>query len=93
MEISVQELKERLEKGEKVNLIDVREEWEFEELRIDGAININLCPCERENIHHSQNITTSYFQDNLSPHLLPGDQPLGRYFYLAGYCGPELVRG
>jgi len=40
-EISVQELKERLEKGEKLNVIDVREEWEYEEFNI-GARNIPL---------------------------------------------------
>lgn len=31
MDITVQELKERLDKGEKINLIDVREEHEFDE--------------------------------------------------------------
>jgi len=40
-EISVQELKNRLEGGEKLNLIDVREEWEYQEFNI-GAENIPL---------------------------------------------------
>ncbi|MFI5135656.1 MAG: rhodanese-like domain-containing protein [Chitinophagales bacterium] len=40
-EISVQELKTRIESGEKLNVIDVREEWEYEEFNI-GARNIPL---------------------------------------------------
>ncbi len=34
-DITVQELKERLAKKEKLNIIDVREEWEYEEDNID----------------------------------------------------------
>ncbi len=41
MEIDVKELKSRLESGGLVNLIDVREEWEYEEVNI-GARNIPL---------------------------------------------------
>ncbi|MDW3191249.1 MAG: rhodanese-like domain-containing protein [Cytophagales bacterium] len=41
MDIQAQELKERLEKGEAINLIDVREEWEYEERNIN-AKNIPL---------------------------------------------------
>ncbi|MBS1657589.1 MAG: rhodanese-like domain-containing protein [Chitinophagales bacterium] len=40
-EISVHELKERLDKGERLIVIDVREEWEHQEFNI-GAINIPL---------------------------------------------------
>jgi rhodanese-related sulfurtransferase len=40
-DISVSELKERLEKGEKFHFIDVREEWEYEEDNL-GADNIPL---------------------------------------------------
>jgi rhodanese-related sulfurtransferase len=40
-EISVHELKERIEKGETLHVIDVREEWEYEEFNI-GARNIPL---------------------------------------------------
>ena len=40
-EISVQELRTRLESGEKLHLIDVREEWEYQEFNI-GAENIPL---------------------------------------------------
>ncbi|MBA3648255.1 MAG: rhodanese-like domain-containing protein [Chitinophagales bacterium] len=40
-EISVEELKARKEKGEQLNLIDVRETWEFEEFNI-GAQNVPL---------------------------------------------------
>ncbi len=41
MDIEAKELKDRLESGGHVNLIDVREEWEFEEVNI-GAKNIPL---------------------------------------------------
>jgi rhodanese-related sulfurtransferase len=41
MNISVQELKDRLEDGEELNLIDVREEYEYEEDNI-GALLIPL---------------------------------------------------
>jgi rhodanese-related sulfurtransferase len=40
--INVQELSERISKGEKLNLIDVREVYEFEESNIPGAINVPL---------------------------------------------------
>jgi rhodanese-related sulfurtransferase len=40
-EISVEEFKVRLEQGEQLTVIDVREEWEFLEYNI-GAINIPL---------------------------------------------------
>ena len=39
--IQAEELKSRLEKGEKLNIIDVREEWEYDEKNI-GARNIPL---------------------------------------------------
>ncbi|GAB3908329.1 hypothetical protein GCM10028803_43740 [Larkinella knui] len=38
MDITAQELKERLDKGEKVNLIDVREEYEFDEDNLGGQL-------------------------------------------------------
>lgn len=40
-DITVSELKERIEKGEKFVFVDVREEWEYEEDNI-GAENIPL---------------------------------------------------
>ncbi|HUM45436.1 MAG TPA: rhodanese-like domain-containing protein [Chitinophagales bacterium] len=40
-EISVEELKSRLDKGEDFHLIDVREPWEYEEFNI-GAKNLPL---------------------------------------------------
>lgn len=40
-DITVQELKERLEKNEEFVFIDVREEWEYEEDNL-GALNIPL---------------------------------------------------
>ncbi|MFZ9236885.1 MAG: rhodanese-like domain-containing protein [Algoriphagus sp.] len=39
--ITVNELKERLDRGEKFHFIDVREEWEYEEDNL-GADNIPL---------------------------------------------------
>ncbi len=41
MDIEAQELKERIEKGEALHLIDVREEWEYDEKNIN-AKNIPL---------------------------------------------------
>lgn len=38
MDITVSELKERLDKGEMVHLIDVREEWEHEEANLGGIL-------------------------------------------------------
>jgi rhodanese-related sulfurtransferase len=40
-EISVEELKSRIEKGDPLNLIDVRETWEYDEFNI-GAKNLPL---------------------------------------------------
>jgi rhodanese-related sulfurtransferase len=40
-DITVKELKERFEKGEKFHFFDVREEWEYEEDNL-GANNIPL---------------------------------------------------
>jgi rhodanese-related sulfurtransferase len=40
-DITVNELKERLDQGEKFHFIDVREEWEYEEDNL-GADNIPL---------------------------------------------------
>ena len=37
-DITCTDLKERLEKGEKVNLIDVREHWEFDEDNLGGML-------------------------------------------------------
>ncbi|MEM6299610.1 MAG: rhodanese-like domain-containing protein [Bacteroidota bacterium] len=37
-DITAKELQERLEKGEKVNLIDVRETYEFEEDNLNGKL-------------------------------------------------------
>lgn len=40
-DITVKELKERLDKGDKFIFLDVREEWEYEDDNL-GAINIPL---------------------------------------------------
>ena len=36
--ITAAELKERMDKGEKLNIIDVREEWEHDEFNIGGKL-------------------------------------------------------
>ncbi|MCC9166883.1 rhodanese-like domain-containing protein [Pontibacter harenae] len=41
-DITVDELKERLNKGETPVIIDVREDWEYQETRIEGSQNIPL---------------------------------------------------
>ena len=38
MDITIEELKERLDKGEVLNLIDVREEYEFDEFNIGAKV-------------------------------------------------------
>ncbi len=38
MDISIEELKERMDKGEQLNLIDVREEYEFDEFNIGATL-------------------------------------------------------
>jgi rhodanese-related sulfurtransferase len=38
MDITVQELQERLEQGETINLIDVREEYEYEDFNLGGTL-------------------------------------------------------
>ena len=42
MEISVEELKNRISNGENIRIIDVREEWEYDESRIENTENIPL---------------------------------------------------
>lgn len=41
-EVSVEEIKKMMEKGDKLTIIDVRTEPEFERGRIEGSINIPL---------------------------------------------------
>jgi rhodanese-related sulfurtransferase len=41
-DITAEELKERLAKGETPVIIDVREDWEHQESKIEGAQNIPL---------------------------------------------------
>jgi rhodanese-related sulfurtransferase len=38
MDITVEELKESIEKGEKINLVDVREQWEYDEANLGGIL-------------------------------------------------------
>jgi len=37
-DITVEELKQRLDNGEQLNIIDVRETWEYEEFNIGGKL-------------------------------------------------------
>jgi rhodanese-related sulfurtransferase len=37
-DITVSELKERLDAGEEINIIDVREAWEYDEFNIGGKL-------------------------------------------------------
>lgn len=37
-DITVEELKQRMDAGEKLNIIDVREEWEFDEFNIGAQL-------------------------------------------------------
>lgn len=38
MDITVEELKERIDKGEKINLLDVREQWEYDEANLGAKL-------------------------------------------------------
>jgi rhodanese-related sulfurtransferase len=40
--ISAEELKEKLDAGEKPVLLDVREAWEYETCHIEGSLNISM---------------------------------------------------
>jgi len=42
LEISVSELKKRLDAGEKITVVDVREPWEHAQCRIEGAVLIPM---------------------------------------------------
>ena len=44
--IKPETLKQRLDRGEKLELIDVREPWEFETCSIDGSRNIPMTELE-----------------------------------------------
>jgi rhodanese-related sulfurtransferase len=52
LEISPSELKKRLDAGEKLVLIDVREPWEYEICRIEGAklIPMNTVPANLQSL-------------------------------------------
>jgi rhodanese-related sulfurtransferase len=57
MTITAEDLKQRLSVGEKLNIIDVREPYEFEETNIPTAINIPLgnVPMQIEELNHLKN--------------------------------------
>lgn len=42
MDITAEELKRRIDAGEALLILDVREDWEFEEGHINGARNFSL---------------------------------------------------
>jgi rhodanese-related sulfurtransferase len=56
MDITIEELKERLDKGEKLNLFDVREEYEFDEFNIGATlIPLGELPDRLDEIAHLKN--------------------------------------
>lgn len=55
-DINPEELKDRLDKGEEVRILDVREEWEYEEYNINGKlIPLGRLPFELEKINEWKN--------------------------------------
>jgi rhodanese-related sulfurtransferase len=42
LEISVRDVKDRLDRGDKLLLVDVREPWEYQQCRIEGATLIPM---------------------------------------------------
>lgn len=65
-DITVSELKNRLDKGEKFHFLDVREEWEFEEDNL-GAENIPL-----GELPHRISELESYKDDEIVVHCRSG---------------------
>ncbi len=56
MDITVDELKERMAKGEKINLIDVREQYEFDEFNLGGRlISLGALPSSLEQLENLKN--------------------------------------
>jgi rhodanese-related sulfurtransferase len=57
MTITAAEVKQRLQANEKLNIIDVREPYEFEETNIPTAVNIPLgnVPMQIEELEHLKN--------------------------------------
>jgi len=41
-DITVEELKARIDSNEELNILDVREDWEYEESHIEGARNFSV---------------------------------------------------
>ncbi|MFM2047764.1 MAG: hypothetical protein RI955_310 [Bacteroidota bacterium] len=58
MTITATEVKQRLNNGEKLNIIDVREVYEYEETNIPTAVNIPLgtLPANMEELEHLKNV-------------------------------------
>lgn len=55
-DITVSELRERMEKGEKLNIIDVREVYEFEEFNIGAQlIPLGTLPARLIDLEHLKN--------------------------------------
>lgn len=42
MNITAEDLKQRIDSGESLNILDVREDWEYEEGHIEGARHFSL---------------------------------------------------
>jgi rhodanese-related sulfurtransferase len=55
-DITISELRERMEKGEKLNIIDVREEYEFQEFNIGAElIPLGTLPTKLLDLDHLKN--------------------------------------
>lgn len=58
LEITPKEVKQRLERGEKLLLVDVRQQWEFDLCRIEGAklVPLNTLPSSVEAVAHADEV-------------------------------------
>jgi len=58
LEITPKEVKQRLERGEKLLLVDVRQQWEFDMCRIDGAklVPLNVLPGSLEAFANAEDV-------------------------------------
>jgi len=56
--LSAEEIKKKLDEGNKITLLDVREEWEYKTAKIEGSVLIPLGQLERrkEELSHDSEI-------------------------------------
>jgi adenylyltransferase/sulfurtransferase len=88
-DISVTELKKRIDKGEKINIIDVREPFEFEMTNIAGSVNIPLnsvvsCAGEIDNSKPSVILCKSGVRSVYAINILKNGGFKGEIFNLKG---------